>query len=100
MLPEYSHETKADLTVFTAIVDATVSEKLFKELNRCTSKNPPRDLEYSLIYVSKQTLAAWNVYQLLQKTGKDEYDRCWKNEQKHHSEFPSAFRGLRADLDE
>ena len=62
MLPEYSHETKADLTVFTATVDVSVGEKLLKELNRCTRKNPPPDLKYSLIYVGNQTLVAWNLY--------------------------------------
>ncbi|KIJ08708.1 hypothetical protein PAXINDRAFT_182233 [Paxillus involutus ATCC 200175] len=84
MLPRYDsmHETKVVLTVFTAEVDVTVDEKLSKELNRCTKKNPPSRLKYSLIY-----------------TEKDEYDQSRMNEQKHPREFPSAFRGLRADLD-
>ncbi|KIJ58355.1 hypothetical protein HYDPIDRAFT_119620 [Hydnomerulius pinastri MD-312] len=86
MLPRYDpmrmHETKVDLTVFTAEVKVTVDEKLSKELNRCTKKNPPSRLKYSLIY-----------------TEKDKYDQSCINEQKHPPEFPSAFRGLRADLD-
>ncbi|KAF8131205.1 hypothetical protein EV363DRAFT_1584042 [Boletus edulis] len=77
-----AHETKVDLTVFTAEVDVTVDEKLTQELNRCTKKNPPSRVKYSLIY-----------------TGKDEYDQSGINERKHACEFPSSFRGLRADLD-
>ncbi|KAI6152579.1 hypothetical protein BKA82DRAFT_4013016 [Pisolithus tinctorius] len=54
MLPRYEpmrmHETKMDLTVFTAQVDVNIIEKLSKELNRCTKKNPPSRLKYSLIY--------------------------------------------------
>lgn len=46
------HETKVDLTVFTAEVDVTVNEELYNELNRCTKKRPPSCLKYSLIYVS------------------------------------------------
>ncbi|KAI6111931.1 hypothetical protein EV401DRAFT_1867822 [Pisolithus croceorrhizus] len=75
-------ETKVDLVVFTAEVDVTVSEKLSRELNRCMQKDPPSRLKYSLIY-----------------TGKDEYDQSCINEQEHSPEFPSPFRGLRADLD-
>ncbi|KIJ65877.1 hypothetical protein HYDPIDRAFT_151535 [Hydnomerulius pinastri MD-312] len=86
MLPRYDsmrmHETKVDLTMFTAEVDVTVDEKLSKELNWCTKKNPPSHLKYSLIY-----------------TEKDKYDQSRINEQKHPREFPSAFQGLRADLD-
>ncbi|KAI5994116.1 hypothetical protein F5J12DRAFT_962838, partial [Pisolithus orientalis] len=76
------HETKVDLTAFTAEVDVTLDEKLSKELNRCMKKDPPSCLQYSLIY-----------------TEKDEYDQSCINEQKHLCEFPSVFRGLRADLD-
>ncbi|KAI6104041.1 hypothetical protein EDD16DRAFT_1900225 [Pisolithus croceorrhizus] len=75
-------EMKVDLVVFTAEVDVTVDENLFKELVRCMKKNPPSRLKYSLIY-----------------TGKDEYDQSRMKEQEHTPEFPSAFRGLRADLD-
>ncbi|KAF9219018.1 hypothetical protein BS17DRAFT_468537 [Gyrodon lividus] len=86
MLPRYDsmrmHETKVDLNVFTAEVDVTVDEKLCKELNRCTKKNPPSRLKYSLIY-----------------TEKDEYDQSLRNEQKHPRVSPSPFRGFRADLD-
>ncbi|KAI6017290.1 hypothetical protein BKA83DRAFT_30366 [Pisolithus microcarpus] len=86
MFPRCDHmrmrEMKVDLVVFTAEVDVTVSEKLSKELNRCMKKNPPPSLKYSLIY-----------------TGKDEYDQSCVYEQQHSPEFPSAFRGLRADLD-
>lgn len=80
--PMRMHETKMDLTVFTAEVDVNTIEKLSKELNRCTKKNPPSRLKYSLIY-----------------TDKDEYDQNHINEQKHLRDFPSPFRGLRADLD-
>ncbi|KAI6101856.1 hypothetical protein F5141DRAFT_1242841 [Pisolithus sp. B1] len=70
MLPQCDstrvHETKVDLTVFTAEVDVTVNEKLFKELKRCMKKNPPSHLKYSLIY------------------------SCI-NEQKHPPEFPVCF---------
>lgn len=76
------HETMVDLVVFTAGVDVSVNEKLLRELNRCTQKNPPPHLKYSFIY-----------------TGKDEYDQSCINEQEHPPEFPSPFRGLRADLD-
>ncbi|KAI6097702.1 hypothetical protein EDD16DRAFT_1902480 [Pisolithus croceorrhizus] len=76
------HETKVDLVVFTAEVDVSVDKKLSKELYRCTKKDPPTHLKYSLIY-----------------TGKDEYDQSCINEQTHHPEFPFPFRGLRADLD-
>lgn len=76
------HETMVDLVVFTAEVDVSVNEKLLRELNRCTQKNPPSRLKYSFIY-----------------TGKDEYDQSYINEQEHPPEFPSPFRGLRADLD-
>ncbi|KAI9454957.1 hypothetical protein HD554DRAFT_2149343 [Boletus coccyginus] len=84
--PQYgsvrTHEPKVNLTVFTAEVEVTVDEKLFKELKRCTKKDPPSLLKYSLIY-----------------TGKGEYDQSRIDEQKHPCEFPSVFRGLRADLD-
>ncbi|KAI6027972.1 hypothetical protein PISMIDRAFT_91498 [Pisolithus microcarpus 441] len=76
------HETKVDLVVFTAEVDVSVNEKLSRELNRCMRKNPPSRLKYSLIY-----------------TGKVEYDQSYINEQEHHHESLSPFRGLRADLD-
>ncbi|KAI6159818.1 hypothetical protein EDD17DRAFT_1761872 [Pisolithus thermaeus] len=86
MLPQCdsvrTHEVKVDLVVFTADVDVAVNEKLLKELKRCMKKDPPSHLKYSLIY-----------------TGKDEYDQSCIGEQRHTPEFPSAFRGLRADLD-
>ncbi|KAI6008466.1 hypothetical protein EDC04DRAFT_3146424 [Pisolithus marmoratus] len=84
MHPQYGsmHKTTLDLTVFTADVEVTVGEKLTKELRRCIKKDPPSRLKYSLIY-----------------TGKDEYDQSYVDEQKHPREFPSPFRGLRADLD-
>ncbi|KAI6094603.1 hypothetical protein EDD16DRAFT_1721508 [Pisolithus croceorrhizus] len=73
------HGTKVELVLFAAEVDVIVSEKLSKELKRCMKKYPPSRLEYSLIYMK--------------------YDQSCINEQKHAPEFPSAFRGLRADLD-
>jgi len=39
------------LTIFTAEVDANLSEKMKAELYRSTKKNPPRTLKYELIYV-------------------------------------------------
>ncbi|KAI6144665.1 hypothetical protein BKA82DRAFT_15653 [Pisolithus tinctorius] len=80
--PTRMPEAKVDLNVFTAEVDVTVDEKLSKELNRCMKKNPPSTLKYSVIY-----------------TEKDEYEQSCMNEQKQPCEFPSVFRGLRADLD-
>ncbi|KAG6375032.1 hypothetical protein JVT61DRAFT_3812 [Boletus reticuloceps] len=77
-----AHETKVDLTVFTAEVDVTLDENLSQELIRCTKKNPPSRVKYSLIY-----------------TGKDEYDQSGIDEREHACEFPSSFQGLRADLD-
>ena len=55
MLRGYSHETKVALTVFKARVDVSINKVFFKELNRCTRKNPPPHLKYSLIYVSCPT---------------------------------------------
>ncbi|KAI6022005.1 hypothetical protein EDC04DRAFT_2937394 [Pisolithus marmoratus] len=84
MHPQYGsmHETKLDLAVFAADVEVTVGETLTKELYRCMKKGPPSRLKYSLVY-----------------TGKDEYVQSHVDEQKHPHEFPSPFRGLRADLD-
>ncbi|KAI6004333.1 hypothetical protein EDC04DRAFT_2908168 [Pisolithus marmoratus] len=76
------HESKMDLVMFTAEVDVTAGKMLSKELYRCTKKNLPTHLKYSLIY-----------------TGKDEYDQSRTGEQKLFHESTSAFRGLRADLD-
>jgi len=46
-------ETSVALTVFTAEVDVSVDKKLSVELLRSTKKNPPQQLKYSLIYVSR-----------------------------------------------
>lgn len=80
--PVQTHKMKMDLMTFTAEVDVTVDKKLSQEMNRCTKKNPPSRLNYSLIY-----------------TGKDEYDQSRINEQRHSNKFPFVFRGLTADLD-
>lgn len=80
--PVRIHKMKMDLMAFTAEVDVTVDKKLSQEINRCTKKNPPSRLKYSLIY-----------------TRKDEYDQSRINEQQHSSKFPFVFRGLTADLD-
>lgn len=80
--PVRTHKMKMDLMAFTAEVDVTVDKRLSQEINRCTKKDPPSHLKYSLIY-----------------TGKDEYDQSHINEQQHSSKFPFVFRGLTADLD-
>lgn len=80
--PVWTQKMKMDLTAFTAEVDVTVDKKLSQEINRCTKKNPPSRLKYSLIY-----------------TGKDGHDQGRLNEQQHSSKFPFVFRGLTADLD-
>lgn len=81
--PVRAHKVKMDVMAFTAEVDVTdVDKKLSQEINRCTKKDPPSRLKYSLIY-----------------TGKDEYDRSRINEQQHSSKFPFVFQGLIADLD-
>lgn len=46
-------ETSVTLTVFTAEVNVNVDRKLSVELLRSTKKNPPQQLTYSLIYVSR-----------------------------------------------
>ncbi|KAI9455535.1 hypothetical protein HD554DRAFT_273220 [Boletus coccyginus] len=66
------------LTVFSADVDVKVNEKLSKELIRCTGKEPPPRLTYSLVYA-----------------GKDDYDRSLAQEHQH---LMPIFQGLRADL--
>ncbi|KAI9571891.1 hypothetical protein HD554DRAFT_2168659 [Boletus coccyginus] len=67
-----------DLTVFCVEVDVKVTGKLSRELLRCTTKKPPSQLEYSLVY-----------------TGKDDYDRGLAQE---CQPLMSIFQGLRADL--
>ena len=41
------------LTIFTAEVNVSLSQKLSAELHRSTKKNPPRALKYELIYVCR-----------------------------------------------
>jgi hypothetical protein len=44
-------QSSAVLTIFTAEADVELSQKISAELRRSTQKNPPREVEYKLIYV-------------------------------------------------
>ena len=44
------------LAIFTAEVEANLSQKLSAELHRSMKKNPPRALKYDLIYVCPSSL--------------------------------------------
>lgn len=89
------HETKMDLTVFTAEVDITANKKLSEELKRCTKKYPPSRIKYSLIYVSvSHSSYSRSRAHYFHKTKSDKYDQSLKNQQKHPRELPSVFRNL------
>lgn len=45
------------LTIFTAEVDVKLSQKMFVGLRRSIKKNPPRKLEYDLLYVCRPPLS-------------------------------------------
>ena len=49
--PTGLYTAELNLTVFSAEVDVKVNEKLSKELIRCTTKELPSRLKYSLVYV-------------------------------------------------
>ena len=49
--PPCFYTTKLDLTVYTAEADVKVDKNISRELLRCTSKMPPSQLDYSLVYV-------------------------------------------------
>lgn len=45
------NETTISLSIFSAIVDVRLDQKVAAELHRSTKKNPPNKVKYELIYV-------------------------------------------------
>ncbi|CCM02906.1 uncharacterized protein FIBRA_05020 [Fibroporia radiculosa] len=75
-------ESSVTLSVFTAEVMVKIDQKLRRELNRATKKNPPTSMRLELIY-----------------TGKDEYDASIEEDKKQPEMTGSVFQGLRADIE-
>ncbi|KAJ6495551.1 hypothetical protein C8R47DRAFT_1213045 [Mycena vitilis] len=76
------NETSVSLSIFSAEVDVHLDHKIAAELLRATKKNPPKKVQFQLIY-----------------TAKDEYDASKKEDEQQPFATGSIFQGLRADID-